>query len=439
MKVRKILAGVVSGLAFAAVASPAIKDGSVIMTQPEGSRKVVIAYELQNEPAIVTLDIVTNGVSIGGKHLHRLAGDVNRFIATTGPKTISWRPDKDWPGNKVISGAQAVVTAWSTNAPPDIMVVSLMADKTVEYFPSEAYLPETDGVSDEIYKTDKLLLKKVHSANVTWRMGPSRVPWENGIMNDDCYPHLVTLTEDFYVGVYKVTQKQYQRIMNARPSHFTNEWETRPVECVSYKTLRGQDLSKYSWPDNGHDVIADGFFDLLRKKVGGGDFDLPLEAVWEFACRAGCGAGMYIGTEKAKADGSEDENASKMGRYNKNGGRPNDADPAADCTAANGTAKAGDLTYVPNDWGFYDMCGSLKEWCIDWYANDISNVDPMKGPMTASDSNNKRVARGCAWSDDARSMRSAARTGVPYRCYDNDAKNAVYYGFRVCCSAAHPQ
>ena len=126
--------------ACTACASPRIQDNSVAMTQNGATRTVSITYTLLDEPAVVTVDIQTNGVSIGGENLWYFAGDVNKVVAV-GPHTVTWRPDKAWPGNKIDSGVRAVVTAWATNTPPNYMVASLVAAQSVNYYANAESVP----------------------------------------------------------------------------------------------------------------------------------------------------------------------------------------------------------------------------------------------------------------------------------------------------------
>ena len=85
-------------------------------------------------------------------------------------------------------------------------------------------------------------------------------------------PHEVTLTHGFWMGVFEVTQRQWELAMGNRPSYFNNNdyYMMRPVEMVSYDEVRGSEAGA-KWPD-ANTVDADSFLGVLRAKTGV-DFD----------------------------------------------------------------------------------------------------------------------------------------------------------------------
>ena len=403
---RKLIAFSSVFAAIAASAAPVVSN--VSMTQAGGT--VTIGYTLSGEPGIVTVDIQTNNTargeweSIGGERLVFFGGDVNRRVEP-GARTITWKPRKAWPDNMSSKNAKAVVSAWATNAPPDYMVVSLVATNTLFFYTCAESVP--GGVTNDLYKTECLVMRKCPAANVLWRMGsPTTEP--NRKASEA--PHVVSLADDYYIGVYPVTQRQYELMMDAvganesarRPSGFKldSDYATRPVERVSYDMLRGAASDEIVWPDTGHAVKQNTFLYSVRRHTGLDGFDLPTEAQWEFACRAGCGTAYYNGENVASALDS-------LGRYRLNGGYADGATESstvvATCTADNGTAKVG--TYLPNAWGIYDMLGNVQEWCLDWYQDSLGDVSPATGPASGSN----RVYRGGGWGWSAADCRSASR------------------------------
>ena len=417
-----VSAALLAGGAFAA--GPTIKEGSVTFAQDAASKRVTIGYELEGAPAIVTVDILTNGVSIGSEHLTHMAGDVNRRVEA-GTHAVSWQPCKAWRGNVVRDGSvTAKVSAWALNEPPPYMVVDLAVKggNAVRYFARAEELPY-GGVTNDAYKTDLLVLRKCPAENVTWRMGaPAN---EVGIMMPRETPRLVTLTNDFYIGVYPVTQKQYFNLKGYWPSRYTARRDMRPVEQVSYETIRGKVADGYDWPANGHAVPSETFLGKLRTHTDGIRFDLPLEAQWEFACRAGCGAALYDGTELESRTATVSERLNRLGRYKSSGGyqTTGNAYPPETDPDVGGTSIVG--SYAPNAFGLYDMLGNVWETTLDWYQEVLDGtVDPNVGPLQDT-SKPWRVFRGGSIVEVPVWCRSASRS--PKKLED-----ALFHcGFRV--------
>ena len=400
----RVFASAIALMTAAATAEPVVKSESVSVAMSNDT--VVISYELETDPGVVTVDIQTNGVSIGGRHLTYFGGDVNRLL-DVGPHVMTWKPYKAWPGVKIADGLTAVVTAWPTNAPPDYMAVHLTATETVRYYANAESVPF--GVTNDMYKTDWLLMRKIPAANVTWRMGSPTS--ETGRYEKREKARLVTLTNDFYIGVYPCTQRQYELIRGDRPSKFNNNayYATRPVQSLAYNTLRGESPT-YDWPTTGHAVSPTGFLGLLRVHSGIQSFDFPGDAEWEFACRAGTGTAIYGSSLAAIA------------RYGKDAG--------SDADTTKGTAAVG--SYEPNAFGLYDMIGNIFEYCRDWFAETTQDFDSLTGATASSGNstgNGCRIGRGGAYHRDASICRSAHRH--PFSPGFGDPQ----CGFRVWCKA----
>jgi formylglycine-generating enzyme required for sulfatase activity len=211
----------------------------------------------------------------------------------------------------------------------------------------------------------------------------------------DKTPHQVTLTKPFYMGVYEVTNAQWQEVMGSVneppwwalgsvPSHWRDG--DRPVE-------------KLMWP---HAVeFCRRLSALPEERKAGRVYRLPTEAEWEYACRAGTDTTYSFGDDESRLGG--------YGWYAGNAG--NETQPV-------GRKK-------PNAWGLYDMHGNVWEWCNDYFAAypEAAATDP-QGPSKPAE----RVMRGGCWGNAAGYCRSADRYG-----YDWHAR-ADYLGFRLALS-----
>ena len=375
----------------------------ITATQSIASREVTVSYTL-NTRAIVTLSVETNRIDdvwepIGDEKLWYVSGDANKVVEA-GSRKLTWLPHKAWPNNIITDSKIRIgVKAWALDCPPEIMAVDLKAANTVNYYSSAAALP--GGVQDKRYKTDVLVLRHIPAANVTWTMGAPE--GELGRANNEV-AHQVTLGADYWIGVYEVTQRQYEILTGKKQGYFSNPnyYATRPADCVSYDSI----------------ISDSGFIGLLRKRSGITGFTLPTEAQWEFACRAGEGAALYNGQNLS--DKGEDANVGLLARYRYNSGE-SDALAPADSGPELGSAPVG--SYEPNAWGIYDMLGNVMEWCLDWYQEDISNVDPATGPASGT----QRVVRGGWHRWAAEGCRCSFRGGYPSTASWGEN------GFRVAC------
>ena len=282
---------VLAGAVCADVAEmPAIPGESVQFGQNSLNRLVTISYTLENAPAIVTVDVLTNGVSIGDEHLTTVHGDVNKVVQPGENRLIFWQPDKEWPGYKFRKGeASVVLKGWDIGRPPDYMVVDLTETNGVRrFYVSEKALPDGGLANRNVYLKDKLVMRRIPAAGVTWKMGSSTT--EGGRKTDGREEQReVTFTNDYFMAIYPVSQGQQVTAINANtayPSHRTND--TMVVNNTNYNQLRGSVSDNINWPSTGHDVKADSILGKWRAKTGI-DFDLPTSAQWEYACRAGSG------------------------------------------------------------------------------------------------------------------------------------------------------
>lgn len=417
-----------------AVAVAAVPEVTSVTMSQSDDRLVTISYTLSDAPAVVTVDVQTNAsgngwVSIGGAAVCYAQGDVWKKVET-GTRTITWRPDLSWPDHKIADGgARAVVTAWATDNTPDYMVVDISDGAqrdTQRYYPAADFVP--GGVANALYKTTMLLMRKIMAKDITWTMGSGAEIGQTTVDAREA-THQVKLDGNYYIGVYQVTQSQWHQITGYNPSYFTGDAMMRPVEKVSYYDIRqgkgtaatAASATGGAYPANPY---SSSFLGLLREKTNL-DFDLPSEAQWEFAARAGNGLG-YWGNGSPILSTSTDNNLNLLGRYLKN--------PTSNSTTASSLSKTTDPSvggtavvgsYAKNDWGLYDVHGNVFELCLDMYAIDIKALN---GAVNTA-SSTERAARGGSWSVTPNTCRSAFRAHVApnNRLWD--------YGLRVVCIA----
>lgn len=427
-------------------AGPAVPEVSAVkMVQATDSRLVTITYTLTNAPAIITLEVQTNNAdgvwtSIGGAAVSNAKGDVWKKV-TASSGIITWRPDLSWPGHKIVNnGARAVVTAWDPGNTPDYMIVDISASAephTQRYYPSADFVP--GGITNDLYKTTMLPMRKIIAKGIKWTMGSVA---EDGRSSNE-QTHTVELDSNYYIGVYEISQSQWMCVATngtyTRKPYFSSGGATRPMEGVTFNDIRaaksgsvanGTALkSGYFWPNDPH---QESFIGLLRSKTGI-DFDLPSEAQWEFACRAGHGEGKF-------GDGSliSSENAYRLARCKDNPeftykywqGGDNYVKDARKLDTSYGTDYIGN--HEPNSWGIYDMLGNVGEICLDWYQADIGsyngavNVNPDNTAQCRNGAaGSKVVSRGGSFYTKCRSAMRASMDGwEDPRC-----------GLRVACRA----
>lgn len=193
--------------------------------------------------------------------------------------------------------------------------------------------------------------------------------------------HAVTLAHGFWMGMYPVTQGQWQAVMGNNPSGFKGEPEL-PVENVSWEDCQA--------------------FAKRLTSYGEGVFRLPTEAEWEYACRAGSTGDWCFGNDESQL-----------------------VDYAWSHDVADGrTHPVGQKK--PNAWGLYDMHGNVCEWCEDHRHQDYNGA-PDRGQAWLDDSGDERITRGGSWCIITPECRSAYRGW-----FARPATKADFMGFRIC-------
>ena len=254
--------------------------------------------------------------------------------------------------------------------------------------------------------------------------------------------HTVKISQAFYMGVYEVTQGEYESVMGTNPSRFSKTGSRK-------SNVSGQDTNKFpvetvSW----YDAIEfcnklsakDGrtpYYTLLNPQRESGSINsatvsvasraasaprlsgyrLPTEAEWEYACRANTTTPFHFGSvlngDQANVNGDYPFGTTTKGKYLER------------------TTTVG--SYAANAFGLHDMHGNVFEWCFDVYDRTVygqrsgTTSDP-----TVTSGSESRVLRGGAWNNSTGYTRSASRSSLtPVFRYSD-------FGFRVVLAARNP-
>ncbi|MBR4653983.1 MAG: formylglycine-generating enzyme family protein [Kiritimatiellae bacterium] len=384
---------------LAAVAMAAAPVATITDINQATSRRVTVVYSLSVD-AIVTADIQTNDVStgawasIGGANFTTgLKGQIQRKVQAGSGRSFTWQPRNTWAGRSLEAGTlRVVLTAHALWAAPDYMVVNLTEQNDITWYVSESDVPY--GVSDDINKTYRMVMRRIPAAGATGQMGMSKMSGFNYVLIDAVRekPRTVSFTNDWYACIYPVTYRQYCQMTGGAPAQMF-QGDTLAVAAVGYTALRGATPS-IDWPATGH-AVADGSALKKMRDLTGLELDLPTEAQWEFTCRAGTVTTYYNG----------DLGSGRIGEI---------AWYQGNCTNESGVASQHPVGLKqPNDWGIHDMCGNLYEMCLDYWVQNNSTItagiDPV-GPTAETRDSTARVTRAGAYNSDPALCTSSARS-----------------------------
>ena len=219
--------------------------------------------------------------------------------------------------------------------------------------------PESDSID---LGASRLILVKIPHG--TFLMGTDQIlkhkydkyDWTNEVEHP---VHRVTITKDFWMGQFPVTQRQWVSVMGNNPSYFQDVGAEAPVEQVTF-------------------IDVEAFLAKLNASQSQWIVRLPTEAEWEYAARAGTTGETY---------GPLDEIAWYGG--------------------GNGSRKTHPVGQKqPNAFGLYDMLGNVWQWCQDWFGpyTDAPAVDPQGAPT-----GDKHITRGGCYYCEAIHERAARR------------------------------
>ena len=297
---------------------------------------------------------------------------------------------QDIPANRYQSATEVLAALSNTKArvrqqvSPHSSKQSIYSPTNITKIPGNTPLDINSALSftEDLGKGVKLEMIAIPGG--TFLMGSPENEVER--FSDESPQHEVTVP-GFFIGKYQLTQLQYQTIMGTNPSYFKGD--NRPVEGVCW-----EDAVKFCQKLN-HRTL--------------GNYRLPSEAEWEYACRAGTKTPFHFGdnvtTDLVNYNGNYPYPSAPKGKYREQ------------------TTDAG--IFPPNAFGLYDMHGNVWEWCEDERHENYINAPTDGSSWQSRISLGQKVLRGGCWHDYARYCRSACRLKSPC-CSRN-----YFYGFRV--------
>ena len=239
--------------------------------------------------------------------------------------------------------------------------------------------------------------------------------------------HQVTITKDFYMGKYEVTQAEYEKYCNYgedEPSSSYGDGDNYPAYYVSWydalvycnKRSVAEGLKPCYSIDGSTDpkdwetvpTLSNSTWNAVVCDWNANGYRLPTEAEWEYAARAGDNT-----VDSLTYSGTSDVN--ELGKYAWYESNSNDA-----------THEVG--TKLPNAYGLYDMSGNVWEWCWNWFTNSYNTGTEGGSDPTGASSGDSRVLRDGSW------YNFSDRCAVSCRSYVSPDDRGIL-GFRVVRSA----
>lgn len=419
-----LIAGVVS-------AAATISDVVVRQRWPWG-REVDVYFTLAGATEPVSVE--PTFTARGGENIPLVGGALSgaRFYLSDGRHHLVWNPAAASYGGRTLFADVDVSLAIARN--PLYMIVDLDALETatnqVEYVYADDIragrwgaweendtwgVPIWTGVTNGLtYKQGKIALRYIPPTTSaewmamkgtnTFMLGaPDGTPNADSPTNAAsdavcavarCQPQgEVTLTRGYWIGVFEVTQRQWTKLGFWNTANNKNSDGTRPMENCEWQNVRGRNKESgrqmANWPRDGFKVAPNSYLARLRARTGL-LFDVPTEAQWEYAARAG-------------VDDLCDDDRTAVAQF---------AQRAETATAVVGS-------YRPNAWGLYDTLGNVREvtrsaWDDSGYKAADFGDDP-KGQVLDDPF---RVSRGGGWND------GAAAVNLHYR--EQNAWNSGY-------------
>ena len=404
-------------LATPAAAAPAVTDVSARQHWPWNSL-VDIDFTISGAEEIEAFSVDVSATAENGARTFRAKSFATEPIATNGANRVVWDFGADYPDTKVDDLLVTVTATSYADSTPVYMVVDLSGGASATSYPVRytTTAPTMTVGQEDPCKTTELWLRRIKAKNVSAQLGGSE-------RYDGYYygPYTCTFTNDYYIGIFPLTQEQVFNIKGERYSYFTNATcrATRPMDAVNFNTVRSSTLN---FPPSSSKKTGDTILQRLEERSGL-PFDLPTENQWEYAMRAGSSSSaMYPGgTTISRSTANWDSYTTLP--------EPRNAE------ANTGTCY---VDYgAPNAWGIYLVYNQMNEWCLNRRMTITAGetcYDKGTAPVSTGGNTTQYQTRGFRsgsnWQYDGLHVYRSAPGGT----YSSGVKNytSVRYGARVC-------
>ena len=413
MNIKKLITVGVAGMAMGVMALDYVEVTDVKARQRYPWNGLVdIDFELDSkatEPYQMQVTVVDNvgktNLPVKTVYTEGVSIKNNPCMVTKDTSRILWDAAVDLPDG--FKCENVLVTCRDTrtiNTEKLYMIVDVSAGPSASSYMVTYTNSVPRGGWRDIHKTTQIPFRRIYPGSFMMGSPASEI----GRRSNETL-HKVTLTKAFYMSVFELTEKQWTMIMGT--ATYGAQTTMRP-KAISYNSLS-----------------ASAFFSNLKSRTGLSGFNLPTEAQWEYACRAGTTTGLNNGGPCDYSNMSQVGRCEETGMDGRGGTEYNDASTVVG-------------SYMPNAWGLYDMHGNAGEWVRDLYKEDLGSgsvTDPLLN------SGSLRIVRGlmigCYYSYDTgfyqNECRSASRnTSEANYCGRSttsygDASHVGPYGVRL--------
>ena len=377
----------IMGVTAACAVDPTISDVSMRQRWPWDA-KVDIDYTLAGTNCDIVVTASYEGAEPFELNPAHMTGDL--FDVKPGDRHVTWDPVAAGYGDRTLTGFSVTVSPIADASSRTWLILDL-TDGSYEY----ASTPPGEGwisANGNLYRKTKMVFRRIPGGK--FNMGfPQDIrdhlvtlSGNNNFDSAKFLQHEVTLSSDYYMAVFLISQAQYCCLTGivGTATYNPNMKSEGQYSACSYNEMRGENATwpvgdKYAVPEGS---LLYGLRQLTKGKLPSGwIIDLPTSAQWERACKATMPDNWIYYT-----GGTVNDDAAALTNI------VNETASCKICTRKEGTSMA---KRTPNQWGLYDMLGLQQEFTLDyeWSIPSGAAYEPMTDPVGPA-TGTKRVLKG---------------------------------------------